>query len=195
MPELYFRKHIRLKGFDYTSSHYYFVTICTENWEPLFVPRISKKYDFTSSVATASSSNLIFPHVAAASYAANCRVVENTNIVEKCILDIEQKYYENVELDFYCIMPNHIHLIIGFHGPVKRQGAIGSRSYKLSQLITAIKAPTSRDIGRPVWQPNYYEHIIRSEDNLNSIRNYILNNPSVNYEDIEWKEIDSVMKG
>jgi len=30
----------------------------------------------------------------------------------------------------------------------------------------------------PVWQRNYYEHIIRHEIELNRIREYIMNNPS-----------------
>ncbi|HKZ46400.1 MAG TPA: hypothetical protein VJ202_03355 [Thermodesulfobacteriota bacterium] len=31
--------------------------------------------------------------------------------------------------------------------------------------------------GMPVWQRNYYEHIIRNEEDLNEIRGYIINNP------------------
>ena len=29
-----------------------------------------------------------------------------------------------------------------------------------------------------VWQRNYYEHIIRNDDELNRIREYIINNPA-----------------
>jgi len=29
----------------------------------------------------------------------------------------------------------------------------------------------------PVWQHNYYEHVIRNEDDLHEIREYIVNNP------------------
>jgi REP element-mobilizing transposase RayT len=32
--------------------------------------------------------------------------------------------------------------------------------------------------GTPVWQRNYYEHVIRDEDDLNRIRQYILDNPA-----------------
>jgi len=32
-------------------------------------------------------------------------------------------------------------------------------------------------LGIPVWQRNYYEHIIRNDDELNKIREYIINNP------------------
>ena len=36
--------------------------------------------------------------------------------------------------------------------------------------------------GKPIWQPNYYEHIIRNEKSLYEIRNYIQNNP------LEWED-------
>ena len=29
----------------------------------------------------------------------------------------------------------------------------------------------------PVWQRNYYEHVIRNETDLNDVREYIVNNP------------------
>jgi putative transposase len=32
-----------------------------------------------------------------------------------------------------------------------------------------------RDI--PLWQRNYYEHVVRNDDDLNEIREYIINNP------------------
>ncbi len=32
--------------------------------------------------------------------------------------------------------------------------------------------------GRPVWQRNYYEHVIRNDDEMNRIREYIINNPA-----------------
>ncbi len=38
--------------------------------------------------------------------------------------------------------------------------------------------------GFPVWQRNYYEHIIRAENELNKIRAYIMKNP------MKWGEDD-----
>ncbi len=37
----------------------------------------------------------------------------------------------------------------------------------------------------PVWQRNYYEHVIRDDDDLNRIREYIINNPASWQEDEE----------
>ena len=132
--------------------------------------------------------HIIFPNVAAGLVPAN----KFTDILETALENICAKY--NAEIDFYCVMPNHTHLIIKII-----IGDHKGRSYHLGQIIGGFKSIVTRKLWKAgykgkVFQPNYYEHIIRSEDNLNNIRNYILNNPSVNYEDIEWKKIDGVMK-
>jgi putative transposase len=49
------------------------------------------------------------------------------------------------------------------------------RSYKSAvtyQINRLRKSP-----GKPIWQRNYYEHIIRGQQDLESIHKYILNNP------------------
>ena len=43
--------------------------------------------------------------------------------------------------------------------------------------------------GAPLWQRNYYEHIVRNEKSLNRIRQYIINNPANWENDIENVEI------
>jgi hypothetical protein len=59
----------------------------------------------------------------------------------------------------------------------------------VGRLIGAFKTVASKKInqirntsGQPTWQRNYYEHVVRSEDNLNRIRRYILDNP------VKWSE-------
>ncbi len=113
---------------------------------------------------------------------------------------------DNVELDVFVIMPNHMHVIFGitadiddsgqstvgaysdtplhrfkseFKSPSKNVGAIvrGYKSTVTKQINQIRRAP-----GKKVWQRNYYEHIIRNEKSLNRIRNYILNNPAL------WEE-------
>ncbi len=67
------------------------------------------------------------------------------------------------------------------HSPLRLQGA-APRS--LGSFITGFKAAVTKQInqlrrtpGQPVWQRNYYEHIIRSERALQAIRQYIEQNP------------------
>ena len=54
----------------------------------------------------------------------------------------------------------------------------------LGQIIAYFKYQSAKQInqnrntpGLPVWQRNYYEHIIRDEKEMNHYREYIVNNP------------------
>ena len=65
------------------------------------------------------------------------------------------------------------------------------RNMGLSKLVGRFKMVSSKQIniirntpGVPVWQRNYYEHIIRNEPELNRIREYIINNP------LNWQKDD-----
>lgn len=66
--------------------------------------------------------------------------------------------YPHVELHEYVIMPNH------FHGIVE---------------ITDFKYQTAKKINSPfrLWQRNYYEHIVRNEEDYCNISEYIVNKP------------------
>jgi len=57
---------------------------------------------------------------------------------------------------------------------------------KLGEIIRRFKARTSKITGFKLWQPNYYEHVIRNDAALNRIREYIQNNPMVI--EIEFEE-------
>jgi putative transposase len=58
------------------------------------------------------------------------------------------------------------------------------RRHGLSEIVRALKSFSARHIneqrntpGTPVWQRNYYEHIVRSERALDAVRQYICDNP------------------
>jgi REP element-mobilizing transposase RayT len=85
------------------------------------------------------------------------------------------KKFSNVELGEFVIMPNHIHGVIKL---------IESGNEPLSEVIRSFETSSTRRInqiresrGVPVWQRNYYEHIIRNEESFNRICEYIVNNP------------------
>jgi REP element-mobilizing transposase RayT len=92
-------------------------------------------------------------------------------------------------------MPNHVHgiIIVGaqFIAPasaphnqpgIAKKGAI-NRAPTLGEIVRTYKAASTRMIRHRAnpdfaWQRNYYEHIIRNEESINRIRQYILDNPS-----------------
>lgn len=109
-----------------------------------------------------------------------------------------------VAMDQYVIMPNHLHGIIvidgeseylqgrhpkkGYPQGVSLQGNIEYGRPNLGTIIGSykslcanawLKLIKSRDINArgKFWQSNYYEHVIRDEEELNRIRNYIVDNP------------------
>lgn len=60
----------------------------------------------------------------------------------------------------------------------------------LPKIIGYIKMNSAKKIntlratsGTPLWQRNYYEHVIRNETDLEEIREYIENNPAKWLED------------
>jgi REP element-mobilizing transposase RayT len=55
---------------------------------------------------------------------------------------------------------------------------LGSIIGQFKSIVTKQINKTRNDPGMPVWQRNYYEHIIRNETEMNRIRQYIINNPS-----------------
>lgn len=65
----------------------------------------------------------------------------------------------------------------------------GARSGSIGAIIGQFKSIATKQInairntqGFPVWQRNYYEHIIRDNDEMNRIREYIIHNP------LQWAE-------
>jgi len=93
-----------------------------------------------------------------------------------------------VTLDAFVVMPNHIHGILwieGCRGEPRPYPPCGVAPGSLGTIVGAFKSVVTRRInqmrgtlGAPVWQRNYWEHIIRSEQALQAIRQYILNNPA-----------------
>jgi len=82
-----------------------------------------------------------------------------------------QNKFNNIQLDEYIVMPNHFHgIIIG-----KIIGAF--KSITTHEYIKGVKKYNWPSFNNAIWQRNYYEHIIRHEESLNKIREYIINNP------------------
>ena len=83
---------------------------------------------------------------------------------------------EGVKVNYAVVMSNHIHLIL----------ILINCPFKLGEIVRRLKAKTSRKAGFKLWQPNYYEHVIRHDRALSRIRQYIINNPHV--EQIEFRD-------
>ncbi len=146
--DLYFRKRNRLEGYDYSESGFYFVTTCVENRENVF-----------GSITD-----------------SRCELSDYGKIFEK-ILHETIALFPGIDLDYYVIMPDHVHLIIIINSTEEKK-----KAKSLSGIIGAVKSRSSAAIHQAgfksfKWQPSFYDRIIRNERELFYIRQYIEQNP------------------
>lgn len=102
------------------------------------------------------------------------------------------KLRSNVELDQFVVMPNHFHAIVCLinENPGTASRALTKREFgqsfsgSLSTIIGGFKSGVTRRINRlphhnlaGLWQRSFFEHVIRKEESLVRIREYILTNP------------------
>lgn len=147
--ELPKRKANRLANYDYSQNGAYFITICVKDKEPIL-----SKIEFNS----------IYPN--------EIKLSKLGIIVANEILNIEKRFDNTKVLD-YVIMPNHIHLIIQLDDCRCSLGQIIG-SFKSIATLQSKKIGYSND---KLFQRNYYDHIIRNEDDYLTKSNYIKNNP------------------
>ena len=183
-PEKYNRRSMRMKGYDYSLPGAYFVTLLASGRKHLF-------------------------------WKVNLDQVELNEIgkiVEYCWLKIPN-YFDNIKLDEYVIMPDHLHGIIFIEAAlgkgevfagnapneVETQSANtsplrprGTKKGSLGAIIQNFKLVSTRfvnkrfyEAGNKIWQRNYYDRIIRNEREFNAIRQYIRDNPLNWEQDVE----------
>ena len=87
-------------------------------------------------------------------------------VVERILLSLPERF-SGLKIDWYVLMPTHLHVIFAFDG--MKDGLAG--------VVRTFKALVTRNTGVKFWQRNYYEHVIRNETALFKIREYIENNP------------------
>jgi putative transposase len=161
-PDRHRRRSVRLKRYDYAEPGAYFVTVCTRD-------RVC-----------------LFGHVVNGEMHLN----DAGQIAQRCWEEIPH-HFPLVELDAFVIMPNHAHGVIVVPGrgtacraPTSEQfgkPSVGS----VPTIVRSYKSSVTRGInlvrgapGTPVWQRNYYEHVVRNKAELAAIREYMQANPA-----------------
>ena len=148
------RKSPRLKEYDYSSPGAYFVTICVKNRAEL-LSKINVGTDVLGG-----------PENILSTYG---------EIASKYLIDMSN-FYNNVKIDKYVIMPNHIHLIIQIeesdteNGPSRTPVPTNSI---ISQFVSTFKRFCNKEYGGNIWQKSYHDHIIRGEKDYRKIWEYV----------------------
>ena len=159
------RKSIRLSAEAYNECGLYFITICTKNREEV-LGKIS-----------VGDGVLDVPNVI---------LSKHGQIAEKYIMQM-QDFYDNIRIEYYVIMPNHVHMILNVLNDVILKDSNGTprtpspTNTVISKFISTFKRFCNREIGENIWQRAYHDHIIRNDDDLEKHIEYILRNP------LEWE--------
>ncbi|MCX6740309.1 MAG: hypothetical protein NTZ49_03720 [Candidatus Parcubacteria bacterium] len=158
------RKLNRWQGYDYSFPGYYFVTICTKGRGPFF----GEIKDFEKAL----------------------------NDLGKIAHDYWQeipKHFKNCELDEFIVMPNHIHgiLYIFYNNEDEYRKNVGNADLRslrntkmvLPKIILQYKSSVTRRINNQfkinfAWQKSFHDRVIRNDDELSKIRDYIFANPA-----------------
>ncbi|MCS6908535.1 MAG: transposase [Anaerolineales bacterium] len=197
-PQHHHRRSIRLPGYDYTQPGAYFVTLVTHERQHLFGEIVVGEMHLNP-----------WGEVAYQEW------------FQTAVL----RPYVVLRDDEWVVMPNHMHGIIWIVDndcrgaaphPAPCKGAAAPRPSprpsetspinvvpgSLGAIVRAYKSAVAKRInalrntpGAPVWQRNYYEHIIRDDGELERIRQYILDNPARWAEDRENLHVVTVAQG
>ncbi len=166
-PDKHHRRSIRLKDYDYTQAGAYFITVCTKDRACLFGEVVG----------------------------SDMRLNDAGQMIEKWWLELNHKF-PTLKTDACMVMPNHVHGIaittetVGADlrvGPDMRGAHTGAplptvaqwfKTMTTNEYIRGVKQFGWLPFCGHLWQRNYYEHIIRNEESLSRIRQYILDNPA-----------------
>ena len=180
-PKKHHRRSIRLKGYDYSQPGAYYVTIVTWHREFLFGEVVNGEM-----------------------------VLNKFGLVAKQEWEKLKRRFPNIELGAFIIMPNHMHgiiIIISGRGTAENLKYLDGESSRRAPTQEAFQKPIKGSIptiirsyksavayrinlmrrtqGIPVWQRNYWEHIIRDQQDLQNKTDYIEANPMLWDEDDE----------
>ena len=185
-PQKHHRRSIRLQGYDYSQAGAYYFTIVTQGKAILF--------------GDIENGEMILN--------------EAGKMILKWWHELPKKF-PNIKLGTFIIMPNHVHGIIIIesagvdlrvnpaeidtangrtHGSAPTLGTIIQwfKTMTTNEYIRGIKNLGWRPFDRRLWQRNYYEHIIRNQQDWERIHDYILANPANRDDDKEnpaWDQL------
>ena len=146
------RKPTRLKGYDYSTPGAYFITICTKDRKELL-------------------SNIIVGD--GVPYVPKNILTQYGKIADKYINQMSE-FYDNIFVDKYVIMPNHIHLILLIKDSVSGTSRTPSPTNSVTaKFVSSFKRFCNKEYGENIWQRLSNDHIIRGEKDYQKIWEYI----------------------
>ena len=148
------RKSTRLKGYDYSVSGAYFITICTVDKACLLGQCVGGGVLDAPQIRLSPTGQIVAAQIAALSQA-----------------------YEELQIEKYVIMPNHVHMLlkVSVHNGTSRTPS--PTNAVVPRTVSTFKRLIHKACGVQIFQRGYYDHIIRCEEASRRIWEYIDTNP------------------
>ncbi|MCX6740312.1 MAG: hypothetical protein NTZ49_03735 [Candidatus Parcubacteria bacterium] len=165
------RKLNRWQGYDYKYLGLYFITICTHHRQPRFGEIVGGEMKLNP-IGEIVKQQLLWLH----------------------------KHFPHIRLDEWVVMPNHVHMILeinynfnndktGYADDGNDGKSVGTgrdlslQGKPIYDIIGAFKTTSSKfihQIGHTefAWQRSFHDRVIRNDDELSKIRDYIFGNPA-----------------
>ncbi|MGD9486401.1 MAG: transposase [Calditrichaceae bacterium] len=193
-PEIHHRRSIRLREYDYSQSGAYFVTMCAQNRECLFGEITDGKMILNDAGRVVEQCwndiTIHFPHVELDEFVImpnhvhGILIITDANVGAKNISPRPKntKNRQDVGAKNFSPLPETSQQS---SPPTTNQHPRGT-SKTIGSVIRGFKIGVTKWMRQNtefyhIWQRNYYERVIRDENELNRIREYIINNP------IKWE--------
>ena len=149
--DLPIRKNPRLKNYDYSQNGCYFVTVCVKDKKPILGKIVGGDAQIDPK---------------------KIQLSKYGEIVAKYIQRINE-VYDNISVEKYIVMPNHIHLLIFIDRWCGGAMWASPPTKALGTVIRSLKTMVTKEIGVFIWQRSYYDEIIKNESHFQGVWQYI----------------------
>ncbi len=156
------KKHSNLPHLD-IKHHYQFITFRTYDSVDAYLKKLSKQ-----AIPNRQKQLLIDEYLDKSTLGA----VLNNDVLELLCVFIKKYHSVLYELIAFCIMPNHVHLLI-------------KPMADLDKLMQKLKGGSANQINEVLrrkgsfWAADYYDTLIRDDRHFSTVYRYIKNNPLV----------------
>ena len=191
-PEIHHRRSIRIPDYNYSRPGFYFITLCCSYREYLF-GEIKDNIMILNDFGRIAYDEWIQSAKIRSEIELDEFVVMPNHFHAIVLINIDGRKVNNSGRGDRPVAPTDSNNPVAptdwaqnqlGDPPVAPTRPTGPKSKSIGSLMAGYKSSVTKKInqlrhkpGEPVWQRNYFEHIIRDEKSLAQIRQYILDNP------------------
>ena len=181
--ELPKRKPTRLRNYDYNIPGAYFITICTQDKRQILSRIVGG--DILDAPKSATNTTASCKSVGGDVLDApnSIKLLPHGEIANKYINRLND-FYEDLKVEHYVIMPNHIHILlfvydsVAFGNGASRTSPPTAKQHAVvSRFVSTFKRFCNKEYGVNIWQRHFNDHIIRNRQDYEEHIKYISENP------------------